>query len=618
MKSRKPLLFFIMVISFMMFYFFNRVVVVFQSLSGNSLEKTSETINAIMPAITQKPFLIGMDKVALIAGLCGFAVVWLIYLFTAFSPKKYMPGIEHGSAKWGGQVDISNYVDKDFQNNIILTETERLSMGERMKRTNVDDFNRNKNVLIIGGSGSGKTRFYIKPNLMQLHSSFVITDPKGSLIHETGKMLMDAGYKIKVFDLINREKSDKYNPFEYLRTADDILKLINNLITNTNAPGSKSAGDFWEKSEIALLEAIFGYILFEAPKADQNMGTVMEMLRLAEVREEDEAFQSPLDIMFEDLEYEQPNHFAVKQYKIFKFGAGKTAKSILISVGVRLSPFNIESISNIVSDDTLALDMIGSEKTALFVILPDTDKSFNFLAAMMFQQMFDALVNKADNVYQGRLPFHVRCLMDEFSNIGQIPMLEILISTIRSRGISLNIVLQNLAQIKNLYEKTWEIITGNCDSLLFLGGMEQSTLEYISKMVGKTTIDNQNINESKGQNASFSYNNQVLGRDLITPDEVGGMKGRECILKIRGCNPFKSRKFDIEKHKNYKLLSDASKSNWFDIEQRNRQYQQESEAFFANVQSASVVDLSELNNLLDGQFVSSLPETDDLSEINAL
>lgn len=596
-KSTKPFAIFCLIASMLIFYLFNRAALVFEGLDGNILEKLSAVIDGVIPAITQTPFALGTSRPCLIAGLAGAVIIWLIYLYNVFGAKKYMHGIEHGSAEWGTPADIANYTDKDYQNNILLTETEKLSMSDRMKRTEDDDFNRNKNVLVIGGSGSGKTRFYIKPNIMQLHSSFVITDPKGSLIHETGKMLMDNGYKIKVFDLINREKSDKYNPFEYLRTADDILKLINNLIANTNSPQSKSAGDFWEKSEIALLEAIFGYILFEAPKADQTIATAMEMLRLAEVKEDNEDYQSPLDIMFEDLKNENPDHFAVKQYDIYKFAAGKTAKSILISVGVRLAPFNIESIQNIVSGDTIGLDMIGSEKTALFVILPDTDKSFNFLAACMFQQLFDVLVYKADNEYKGKLPFHVRCLMDEFSNIGQIPMLEVLISTIRSREISLNIVLQNLAQIKNLYKDTWEIITGNCDTLLFLGGMEQSTLEYISKMCGKTTIDNRNVNESRGQTGSYSLNYQILGRDLITPDEVGGMKGRECILKIRSCHPFKSRKFNIEKHSNYKLLADASKENWFEIEQREQQKDGD-KMFFSGVKKVSAVNLSELNTLV--------------------
>lgn len=594
-KSKKAAIIIAFIASFVIFYLCNRVALVFDGTeNSNILEKVNAAIEGIIPALEAQPFLIGTTKPALLAGTVGAIFVWLIYLYNVFGAKKYMPGIEHGSAAWGTPADIANFIDKDADNNIPLTETEKLSMSDRMKRTDTDDFNRNKNVLIIGGSGSGKTRFYIKPSIMQMHSSYVITDPKGSLIHETGKMLMAAGYKIKVFDLINREKSDLYNPFEYLKNEDDILKLINNLIANTNAPQSKSAGDFWEKSEIALLEAIFGYILFEAPKADQTIASAMEMLRLAEVKEDNENHQSPLDVIFDELKAKKPDHFAVKQYDIYKFAAGKTAKSILISVGVRLAPFNIKSIRQIVSGDTIGLDTIGSERTALFIILPDTDKSFNFLAAMMFQQMFDILVYRADNDYKGKLPFPVRCLMDEFSNIGQIPQLEVLISTIRSRGISLNIVLQNLAQIKNLYKDTWEIITGNCDSLLFLGGMEQSTLEYISKMCGKTTIDNRNTSESRGQTGSYSMQYQIMGRDLITPDEVGGMKGRTCILKIRGCNPFKSQKYNIEKHKNYKLLSDANNDNWFDIEQRDTAAGQ---AFLRNVKSVEVVQLSELNSL---------------------
>lgn len=595
-KDRKTITIFTIFISLFAFYLFNRVALVYSNIeTGNSIEKINEAIDRILPALTAQPFLIGTTKTALFSGAIGAALIWLIYIYSVFGAKNYMPGVEHGSATWGILKDIANFTDKEEDNNILLTATEKLSMSDRMKRTDTDDFNRNKNILIIGGAGSGKTRFYIKPNLMQMHSSYVITDPKGSLIHETGKMLMEAGYKIKVFDLINREKSDLYNPFEYIKNEDDILKLINNLIVNTNAPQSKSAGDFWEKSEIALLEAIFGYIFFVFPrKEDKTIANAMEMLRLAEVKEDNEDYQSPLDIMFADLKAENPDHFAVKQYDIYKFAAGKTAKSILISVGVRLAPFNIQSIKHIVSADTIGLDMIGSEKTAFFIILPDTDKSFNFLAAMMFQQMFDILVYRADNDYKGKLPFHVRCLMDEFSNIGQIPQLEVLIATIRSRGISLNIVLQNLAQIKNLYKDTWEIITGNCDSLLFLGGMEQSTLEYISKMCGKTTIDNRNTSESRGQSGSYSMQYQIMGRDLITPDEVGSMKGRTCILKIRGCNPFRSQKFNIEKHKNYKLLSDASKDNWFDIEQREEAAGQ---AFFKNVKTVEVVQLTELNTL---------------------
>lgn len=595
-KDRKALTIFTVIALLLVFYVCNRIALVYSGIeTGNFLEKTNDAIDLIIPALTAQPFLIGTTKAALIAGAIGAALICLIYIYNVFGAKNYMPGVEHGSAAWGTPKEIANFVDKDPDNNILLTETEKLSMSDRMKRTETDDFNRNKNVLVIGGAGSGKTRFFVKPNLMQLHSSYVITDPKGSLIHETGKMLMDAGYKIKVFDLINRDKSDLYNPFEYIKNEDDILKLINNLIANTNSPQSKSAGDFWEKSEIALLEAIFGYIFFEMErKEDKNIATAMEMLRLAEVKEDNENYQSPLDIVFFDLKEIKPDSFAVRQYDIYKFAAGKTAKSILISVGVRLSPFNIASIRQMVSGDTVELDIIGSEKTALFIILPDTDKSFNFLAAMLFQQMFDILVYRADNDYKGKLPFNVRCLLDEFSNIGQIPMFEILIATMRSRGISVNIILQNLAQIKNLYKDTWEIITGNCDSLLFLGSPEQSTLKYISELCGKTTIDNRNTSESRGQTGSYSMQYQIMGRDLITPDEVGSLAGRTCILRIRGCHPFKSQKFNIEKHKNYKLLSDASKDNWFNIEQREAA---DGQAFFKNVKSVEVLQLSELNSL---------------------
>ena len=569
MKKHKKVVYgFCIALSITAFYLCNRIASVYEGLSGYTINNIKVTLDELVPSIRKNPFFIGLDKFCLLAGLCGSAIVSLICLYNVFDSKKYMNGIEHGSAAWGEKKDIKPYIEKTYQNNILLTQTERLSMSDRMKRTSGDDYNRNKNVLVIGGSGSGKTRYFVKPNIMQMNGSYVITDPKGNLIHDMGKMLMDNGYKIKVFNLVDRDQSDKYNPFEYIRTADDILKLINNLVTNTNAPQSKSSGDFWEKAEIALLEAIFGYILFEVKKDERNMSTVMDMLRLAEVKEDNDSYVSPLDILFGDLKEEEPDHFAVRQYEIYKFAAGKTAKSILISVGVRLAPFNIESIRNMVSGDTIGLDKIGSERTALFIIIPDTDRSFNFLAGIMYQQMFDTLVYRADKEYKGKLPYNVRCLMDEFSNIGQIPMFEILIASVRSRGISINIVLQNLSQIKSLYKDTWEIITGNCDSLLFLGGMEQSTLEYISKICGKTTVDKRDINETKGQSPSYSLNNHIFGRELISPDEVGNIKGKQCILKIRGCNPFLSNKFQIEKHKQYKYLSESSDSNWFEIEHR--------------------------------------------------
>lgn len=589
MKPQNGLLFFFTAVSLLTAYFFNRATVLYLGLKGNILEKTSAAIDGFFPSITSKMFYIGSDKFSLVAGLIGFGLIWLIYLYNIFGAKNYMHGIEHGSAQWGTKKDINKYIDKkNFNLNMLFTQTERMTLDTRKTF-------RNNNVLIIGGSGSGKTRFYVKPNLMQMHSSYVVTDPKGSILKECGKMLADNGYKVRVLNLINMETSDNYNPFNYIKEEKDILKLINNLITNTNAPQSKSAGDFWEKSETALLQALFGYVFFEAAPEERNMGTVMQMIRLAEVREEEETFQSPLDIMFEELKAEQPDHFACKQYDVYRLAAGKTAKSILVSLGVRLSPFYIMALENLVSGDTLELDTIGSEKTALFVIISDSDRTFNFMAAIMYQQLFDLLFYKADNEYGGRLPFPVRFMLDEFANIGQIPNFEIYIATMRSREISVNVVLQNVAQLKGIYKDHWETITGNCDTLLFLGGKEQSTLEYITKMIGKTTIDNRNINESKGQNGSYSLNYQILGRDLITPDEVGRLEGTECILSLRGEKPFRSRKFDIEKHSRYKLLSDYDKANTFETSKRA---EIEEETFLDDVEEIEKVEnLSELNAL---------------------
>lgn len=589
MKKQSGVLFFFSVVSLLTAYFFNRATVLFQNLEGNILEKTSVAIDKFFPSILSKTVFIGKDKNSLIASLIGFGLIWLIYLYNVVGAKKYMPGIEYGSAQWGTEKDIDRYIDKkSFKKNMLFTQTERMSLDTRQTF-------RNNNVLIIGGSGSGKTRFYVKPNLMQMHSSYVVTDPKGSLVKECGKMLADNGYKVRILNLINMETSDQYNPFNYLKDEKDILKLITNLITNTNAPHSKSAGDFWEKSETALLLALFSYVFFEAAPEERNIGTVMQMIRLAEVREDEEEFQSALDIMFEELKAEQPDHFACKQYDIYRLAAGKTAKSILVSLGVRLSPFYIKALENLVSEDTMELDTIGSEKTALFVIISDSDRTFNFMAAIMYQQLFDLLFYKADNEYSGRLPFPVRFLLDEFANIGQIPNFEIFIATMRSREVSVDVVLQNVAQLKGVYKDNWETITGNCDTLLFLGGKEQSTLEYISKMIGKTTLDNRNINESRGQNGSYSLNYQILGRDLITPDEVGRLEGTECILSLRGEKPFRSRKFEIEKHSCYKLLSDYNKANTYDP---SKQAELEAETFFKDVlELEEVGDLSELNAL---------------------
>lgn len=567
-------MFFFTIVSLLTAYFFNRAAALYQSLEGNAINKISTTVDGIFSSISGNTFFIGTDKSSLAAGLIGFILIWLVYLYNFVGAKKYMPGIEYGSAEWGTEKEINKYMDKkNFDKNMLFTQTERMTLDTRQTF-------RNNNVLVIGGTGSGKTRYYVKPNLMQMHSSYVVTDPKGLIVKECGKMLAENGYKVRILNLIDMEQSDKYNPFNYIRNEKDILKLITNLIRNTNSAQNKSVDDFWEKAETALLQALFGYVFYEAAPEERNIKTVMQMIQLAEVHEEDENFQSPLDIMFEELKAEQPDHFACKQYHIFKLAAGKTAKSILVSLGVRLSPFYISALENLVSDDTIELDTIGSQKTALFVIISDSDHTFNFMAAIMYQQLFDVLFNKADHEYNGRLPFHVRFLLDEFANIGQIPNFEVYVATIRSREISVNVVLQNVAQLKGIYKDHWETITGNCDTLLFLGGKEQSTLEYISKMIGKTTIDNRNINESKGQNGSYSLNYQILGRDLITPDEVGRLEGTECILSIRGERPFKSRKFAIEKHRRYKQLSDYNKENIYDV---SKKLEYEAEAFFADV-----------------------------------
>ena len=586
---KKASVLFLLILSGGIFYLVNRIAHAFESAPGNMIEKMTRALDIVLPGVQQNPFFISTSQTTLIAGAVGVIALWLAVLYNSAGSKNYMQGVEHGSASWGSPTEIDRYMDKKhFDKNMLLSQTERMTLDTWQTQ-------RNNNVLIIGGSGSGKTRFYVKPNLMQMHSSYVVTDPKGSIVKECGKMLADNGYRVKVLNLINMDQSNHYNPFLYIREEKDILKLINNLITNTNSPNSKTAGDFWEKAETALLQALFGFVHFEAAPGERNMGTVMEMLRMAEVREDDEAFKSTLDIMFEDLKAENPNHFACKQYDIYKLAAGKTAKSILVSLGVRLSPFFIKALNDLVADDTIDLDMIGSERTALFVILPDSDKTFNFMAAIMYQQLFDLLFYKADNQYGGRLPYHVRFLLDEFANIGQIPNFETYIATMRGREISVNVVLQNVAQLKGIYKDNWETITGNCDTLLFLGGKEQSTLEYISKMIGKTTIDHKGMSESKGQNASYSLQHQIIARDLITPDEVGRMDGRECIVSIRGEKPFKSRKYDIKRHHRYKLLSDYDKANTY-VPGTNEG--SSADEFFSTISEVlDMGDLSELNAL---------------------
>ena len=482
--------------------------------------------------------------------------------------KKFRQGVEYGSARWGTAKDIAPFIDPVFENNIPLTQTERLTMNSRPKQPK---YARNKNILVIGGSGSGKTRFFVKPSLMQCTSkdfptSYIVTDPKGTLILETGKMLQRYKYRIKVLNTINFKKSMKYNPFAYLRSEKDILKLVNTIIANTKGDGEKSGEDFWVKAEKLYYTALIGYIWYEAPEDEKNFTTLLEMINASEAREDDEDFQNPVDLMFERLEEKDPEHFAVKQYRKYKLAAGKTAKSILISCGARLSPFDINELRELMETDEMELDTIGDRKTALFVIISDTDDTFNFVVSILYTQLFNLLCDKADDEYGGRLPVHVRCLLDEFANIGQIPKFEKLIATIRSREISASIILQSQSQLKAIYKDNADTIVGNCDTTLFLGGKEKTTLKEISEILGKETIDSFNTSETRGRELSHGLNYQKLGKQLMTEDEIAVMDGGKCILQLRGVRPFFSDKFDITKHPKYKYLSDADPKNAFDME----------------------------------------------------
>ena len=499
----------------------------------------------------------------LIPGLILSVVIKLILIQKKKKAKKFREGREYGSARWGNEKDIEPYIDKKFENNVLLTQTERLTMNNRPKNPK---YARNKNVLVIGGSGSGKTRFFVKPNLMQMHSSYVVTDPKGTLVLECGKMLERNGYEIKILNTINFKKSMRYNPFAYLKSEKDILKLVQTIIANTKGEGEKSTEDFWVKAEKLYYTALIGYIWYEAPKEEQNFTTLLAMIDASEVREEDENFKNAVDYMFEALEKEKPNHFAVKQYKKYKLAAGKTAKSILISCGARLAPFDIQELRDLMKEDELELDTLGEKKTALFVIISDTDDTFNFVVSIMYSQLFNLLCDKADDEYGGRLPIHVRCLLDEFANIGLIPKFEKLIATIRSREISACIILQAQSQLKSIYKDNADTIVGNCDSTLFLGGKEKTTLKELSESLGKETIDLYNTSETRSNQKSFGLNYQKTGKELMSQDEITVMDGGKCIYQLRGVRPFLSDKFDITKHKNYKLLEDYDKRNIFDIE----------------------------------------------------
>ena len=493
--------------------------------------------------------------------ICGAALRFAVWM-KGRNAKKYRHGMEYGTARWGTQKDIEPFMDPEFQNNVILTRTERLMMGNRPKNpANA----RNKNVLIVGGSGSGKTRFWLKPNLLQCHSSYVVTDPKGDIVIDCGKALTRNGYRIKIFNTINFRKSMHYNPFSYIHGEKDILKLTTTLIANTKGDG-KSGDEFWTKAETLLYCALIGYIHYEAPAEEQNFATLIEFLNAMEVREDDETFQNPVDQMFEALKKKKPNHFAVRQYAKFKLAAGKTLKSILVSCGARLAPFDIQEVRDITMYDELELDTLGDKKTALFLIMSDTDPTFNFLISMIYTQLFNLLCEKADDVYGGRLPVHVRCLIDECANIGQIPNLEKLVATIRSREISACLVLQAQSQLKAIYKDNADTIIGNMDSRIFLGGSEPTTLKELNAALGKETIDTYNTSDTRGNSPSYGTNYQKLGKDLATVDELAVLDGSKCILQLRGVRPFMSDKYDLTQHPNYKMTADYDKKNAFDIE----------------------------------------------------
>ena len=528
-------------------------------VGGDVIEKIFQGIlelntMSFLPSIHPADILIGIGMAALIK--------FVVYT-KGKNAKKFRQGKEYGSARWGNKKDIEPYMDEKFQNNILLTQTERLTMNGRPANPK---YARNKNVLVIGGSGSGKTRFFVKPNLMQMHSSYCVTDPKGTIVLECGKMLEDNGYEIKILNTINFKKSMKYNPFAYIRSEKDILKLVQTIIANTKGEGEKAGEDFWVKAEKLYYTALIGYIFYEAPREEKNFATLLDMIDASEVREDDETYMNPIDRLFEALEKKEPTHFAVKQYKKYKLAAGKTAKSILISCGARLAPFDIQELRDLMKEDELELDTLGDRKTALFVIISDTDDTFNFVVSIMYSQLFNLLCDKADDVYGGRLPVHVRCLLDEFANIGLIPKFEKLIATIRSREISASIILQAQSQLKAIYKDNADTIVGNCDSTLFLGGKEKTTLKELSETLGKETIDLYNTSETRSNQKSFGLNYQKTGKELMSQDEITVMDGSKCIFQLRGVRPFLSDKYDITKHKNYRLLEDYDKKNLFDIE----------------------------------------------------
>ena len=566
------------------FYLTDKLSWLYRHCMGNSFAERAGVLFLNFQMAFENP-VSSFHASDLAVGAISAAVVKAMVYLKGKNAKKYRHGAEYGSARWGNGKDIAPFIDPVFDNNILFTQTERLTMNGRLKQPK---YARNKNVVVIGGSGSGKTRFYVKPQLMQMpqNVSFVVTDPKGTILLECGKMLsrgtpkMKNGkpvrdkngrvvyepYRIKVLNTINFKKSMHYNPFRYIRSEKDILKLVNTIIANTKGEGEKSAEDFWVKSERLLYCALIGYIYYEAPEEEQNFSTLLEFINASETREDDEEFKNAVDELFEELEQEKPEHFAVRQYKKFKLAAGKTSKSILISCGARLAPFDIAELRELTSYDEMELDMLGDQRTAMFVIISDTDDTFNFIVAVMYSQLFNLLCDRADDVHGGRLPYHVRLLLDEFANIGQIPKFDKLIATIRSREISASIILQSQSQLKTIYKDASETILGNCDSMLFLGGKESTTLKEISETLGRETIDLYNTSDTRGQSRSYGINFQKVGKELMSRDELAVMDGDKCILQLRGVRPFLSNKFDITSHKRYKELSDYDRKNTFDVE----------------------------------------------------
>ena len=543
-------------------YPFDKLAQAFRLAPGANLSGKLLSIGDGFTAAFSSPWL-SFHPTDLLIGIAGAVVLRMAVYLKGKNAKKYRHGIEYGSARWGTAADIAPYMDKDFFQNIPMTQTERITMASRPKQPK---YARNKNILVIGGSGSGKTRFFCKPSLLQAHSSYVCTDPKGTLLPEIGTFLERKKYRIKCLNLINFRKSMKYNPLAYIRSEKDILKLVNALIMNTKGEGEKSSEDFWVKAERLYYSALIGYIWYEATEEEKNFITLLDLINASEAREDDETYQSPVDLLFSQLEEREPDHFAVKQYRKFKMAAGKTLKSILISCSARLAPFDIKELRDLMEYDELELDTLGDQKTALFVILSDTDSTFNFVAALMYSQLFNLLCDKADDFYGGRLPVHVRLILDEFANIGQIPNFDKLIATIRSREISASIILQSQSQLKTIYKDAADTIVGNCDSTLFLGGKEKSTLKEISELLGKETIDLYNQSENRGSQVSHGLSYQKLGKELMTQDELAVMDGGKCIFMLRGVRPFLSDKYDLTRHPNYRYTADADPKNVFDME----------------------------------------------------